>query len=120
MTETVYRKVEIPNKYDIIPIHTSDVASFLRCRRYWNWSSPTRSNLRHKVEIYGIDTNLWFGSGIHYALEMYYNPALRRDPVEAFQTWFEYQWNGGIVTEDWLDRTYDINPQKVVDLNDWP
>lgn len=112
MSSQLYSKVEIPSKYDIIPIHTSDVASFLRCRRYWNWTSPTRSNLRHRVEIYGINTNLWFGSGIHYALEMHYNPTIKRDPVEAFQTWFEYQWNGGLVTEDWLDRTYDISPQK--------
>ena len=104
-------KPQIPSKYDIIPIHTSDVASFLRCRRYWNWASPARQNLRHKVTIYGVNTNLWFGSGIHYALEMYYNPALKRDPVEAFQTWFEYQWNGGVVDEDWLDRTYDIHPK---------
>lgn len=111
MTETAYSKVVIPDKYDIIPIHTSDVANFLRCRRYWNWSSPARSNLRHRVEIYGINTNLWFGSGIHYALEMYYNPALKRDPVEAFQTWYEYQWNGGLVTEDWIERTYDIAPE---------
>lgn len=111
MTETLYSKVEIPSKWDVIPIHTSDVASFLTCRRKWNWGSPARQNLRHKVEIYGLDPNLWFGSGIHYALEMYYNPSLRRDPVEAFQTWFEYQWSGGTVTEEWLDRTYDIEPQ---------
>jgi hypothetical protein len=108
---SLYDKVTIPSKYDIIPIHTSDVANFLRCRRYWNWSSPARSNLRHRVEQYGINTNLWFGSGIHFALESYYNPLLQRSPVEAFQTWFEYQWNGGIVTPDWLDRTYDIKPE---------
>ena len=54
---------------------------------------------------------LWFGTGIHYALEMYYNPVLQRDPVEAFTTWFELQWNGGIVGPEFLDRTYDINPR---------
>jgi len=111
MTDTLYKKVEIPSKYDIIPIHTSDVGNFLYCRRYWNWASPARSNLRHKVEFYGIDTNLWFGSGIHYALESYYNPTLKRDPVEAFQTWYQYQWEGGLVTEDWLDRVYDVKPE---------
>lgn len=100
----------IPNKYDIIPIHGSDIASYQRCRRYWDWSSPSRHNLRRKVTIYGINVPLWFGTGIHYSLEMYYNPVIQRDPVEAFSTWFEYQWNGGIVTEEWLDRTYDNEP----------
>lgn len=56
---------------------------------------------------------LWYGNGIHYALEMYYDPLLQRDPVESFKTWYEYQWNGGIVTEEWLDRTYDVRPQLV-------
>lgn len=104
-------EVIIPSKYDVVPIHTSDVGNFLRCRRYWNWASPARSNLRHRVEQYGINVPMWFGNGIHYALEMYYNPQIKRDPVEAFQTWYEYQWNGGIVTEEWLDRTYDIHPE---------
>lgn len=105
----------IPNKYDIIPIHASDIASFLRCRRYWHWSSPAKLNLRRRVDIHGINMPLWFGSGIHYALEMYYNPFLRRDPVEAFKTWYQYQWEGGVVTEDWLERTYDAHP---VDLGE--
>jgi hypothetical protein len=54
---------------------------------------------------------MWFGTGIHYALENYYSPLLRRSPVEAFRTWFDIQWNGGTVTEEWLDRVYDLNPQ---------
>jgi hypothetical protein len=53
---------------------------------------------------------LWFGTGIHYALESYYHPILPLDPVEAFRTWYEYQWNGGIVTEEWLERSYDNDP----------
>jgi len=111
----IVTKPELPGKYDIIPIHASDIAAFKRCRRYWDWSSPTRTNLRRKVHIYGINFPLWFGSGIHYALEMYYDPILQRDPVEAFITWFTYQWEGGVVTEDWLERTYDINPVKIAD-----
>ena len=91
--------MEIPGKHDIIPIHCSDVASFKRCRRYWAFSSPTRQNLRRRVDLYGISMPLWFGTGIHYALEMFYNPTLRRDPVESWETWFDYQWNGGVVTE---------------------
>jgi PD-(D/E)XK nuclease superfamily len=103
----------IPSKWDTIPIHASDVASFLRCRRYWAWSSPSRLNLRRRVDIGGVNILLWYGSGIHYALEQYYNPFLKRDPIEAFRTWYEYQWEGGIVTEDWLERLYDNHPQPI-------
>ena len=106
---------DIPGKYDIIPIHTSDVASFLRCRRYWSWSSPARNNLRTRADVSGINPNLWFGTGIHYALEKYYSPVLRRDPVEAWQTWFKYQWDGGTVTDELLEHTYDNNPHKQAD-----
>jgi hypothetical protein len=112
-TGIVTQPTVVPSKWDIVPIHASDVSAYKRCRRYWNWSSPTRSNLRRRVEIHGVKMELWFGNGIHYALEMYYDPLLQRDPVEAFIQWWEYQWNGGIVTEEWLDRTYDIHPQRV-------
>lgn len=110
--EILLKPLDIPSKWDIIPIHTSDVANFKRCRRYWDWTSPARNNLRHKVEIYGVNLNLWFGTGVHYALEQYYDPMLSRDPVEAFLTWYQYQWEGGVVGEEWLDRTYDIHAQR--------
>lgn len=109
--ELLTRPPDIPSKWDIIPIHGSDVASYKRCRRYWDWTSPARNNLRRRVEIYGINLPLWFGTGIHYALEMYYDPMLRRDPVESFKTWFQFQWEGGVVGPEWLDRTYDIHPR---------
>lgn len=102
---------KVPSKYDIIPIHASDIGNYMRCRRYWDWSSPARNNLRQKVSFYGIDTRLWFGTGIHYALEHYYNPTLQRDPVETWLTWYELQWAGGIVTEADLEYTYDLNPK---------
>lgn len=115
---SVYKEPVIPNKYDIIPIHNSDRAAFKRCRRYWNWSSPARDNLTLRADIYGVNTNLWFGTGIHWALEQYYNPLLQRDPVEAWKTWFDIQWRGGTVTEEWLDRVYDLNPRKLPDTDD--
>jgi hypothetical protein len=34
--------------------------------------------------------------------------------VEAWTTWFDVQWRGGTVTEEWLDRVYDLNPRPVV------
>jgi hypothetical protein len=42
-----------------------------------------------------------------------YDPMLKRDPVEVFKTWFQFQWEGGIVSEKWLDLTYDIHPRLV-------
>ncbi|MEM4409811.1 MAG: PD-(D/E)XK nuclease family protein [Candidatus Caldarchaeum sp.] len=104
---------EIPNRYEVLPIHASDISAFMRCRRYWDWSSPLRRNLRRRAEIFGIDLNLWFGSGIHYALEKYYDPKLRRDPVETFSTWFDLQWNGGVVTSEELNLVYDSHPREI-------
>lgn len=106
---------EIPSKYDCIPIHASDISSFLTCRRRWDWTSPSRNNLRRRVELYGVDPNLWFGTGIHYALERYYSPVLRRDPVEVFSTWFTMQWEGGFIPTDedehlQLEQSYDLDP----------
>jgi hypothetical protein len=103
-----------PSKWDIIPIHASDIGAFKRCRRYWDWSSPSRTNLRRKVHIFGINVPLWYGTGIHWSLEQYYNPEIRRDPVEAWLWWFELQWNGGVVYEDELDLSYDLHPQVVI------
>ncbi len=100
-----------PSKWDIIPIHSSDRATFKFCRRQWAWSSPSRLNLIPRADVYGVDKNLWFGTGIHDALEQYYNPTLKRDPAEAWQTWFELQWRGGIVTADEVKQFVDRNPR---------
>jgi len=42
-----------------------------------------------------------------------YDPILQRDPVASFMQWYELQWKGGIVDEEFLDRTYDVNPVAV-------
>lgn len=109
----LWRPPEIPSKWDIIPIHNSDRASFKRCRRYFDWTSPTRHNLSLRADINGINKDLWFGTGIHYALENYYNPVLRRDPVESWRTWYNIQYRGGLVDSSWLDKVYDLNPRRV-------
>ena len=115
MTQTLYTLPELPHKHDIIPIHASDISSFLTCRRRWDWTSPSRNNLTRKVQLYGVNPNLWFGTGIHYALERFYSPILRRDPVEVFSTWFAMQWEGGFIPvgEDehlQLEQSYDLEP----------
>lgn len=94
----------VPSKYDIIPIHTSDRGTFKSCRRRWNWSSPAKDNLVPKLTVSGVTIHLWFGTGIHYALERYYNPGLSEDPIVTFESWFNMHWNGGNVTKDELDE----------------
>lgn len=103
----------VPDKTDILPVHTSDRAVFKRCRRKWDWSSPIRENLVPTVFSVGVNMNLWFGSGIHWALAQYYDPILHRDPVEAWIWWYELTWKGGIVSPDAVELSYDRNPVKV-------
>ena len=103
-----------PSKWNIIPIHSSDRAAFKFCRRKWAWSSPARMNLIPRTQVYGVQENLWFGTGIHHALERYYNPGIREHPAIAFATWFELQWRGGIVSEhevkEFADREPSLRP----------
>src|SRR5262245_21899896 len=42
---------------------------------------------------------------------MFYQPGLRRDPVEAWLTWYDIQVRGGTVDYTWLDHVYDLNPK---------
>lgn len=109
-----------PSKWNIIPIHSSDRAAFKFCRRQWAWSSPTRLNLIPRADVQGIEKNLWFGTGIHYALEQFYNPVLRRDPAEAWLSWFELQWRGGLVGSEQIKQFADRNPINVSDPPDLP
>lgn len=106
-----------PSKYDIIPIHSSDRAAFKFCRRKWAWSSPARLNLVPKSSVFGVQENLWFGTGIHYALERYYNPLLREHPAIAFAGWFDIQWLGGTISPDEVKEYSDRNPVRKQDGN---
>lgn len=111
-----------PNKFDIIPIHNSDRAAFKFCRRQWAWSSPSRLNLIPKASVHGISEPLWFGTGIHYALERYYNPGISEDPAVAWEAWFDLQWRGGIVDEteikQFVDRNPTVIPQETITQSD--
>jgi hypothetical protein len=104
-------QIEVPSKWDIIPLHTSDRAAFKQCRRKWYWSSPAQSNLVPKASVYGIYPPFWFGTGIHYALQNYYNPELKEDPEVTFDTWYYLQWNGGIIKESELKAYEDRMPE---------
>lgn len=68
-------------------LRTSDRTSFKGCRRRWNWQSNLRQNLEPKQG----QNALWFGTGIHFALEEYFDPTCDRPwkarPSEAFQAY---------------------------------
>lgn len=49
----------------VAAIHTSDRGLYKSCRRRWHWQSHLRSGL----EPFTKASPLWFGSGIHFALE---------------------------------------------------
>jgi PD-(D/E)XK nuclease superfamily len=104
-------RIIVPSKWDVIPVHASDRGTWKFCRRQWTWSSPTRRNLIPKTHVHGIRIPLWFGSGIHYALERYYNPVLHEDPETTFRTWFSLEWNGGLITEAELPQYVDRFPE---------
>ena len=110
MSVVAPQKITVPDKYDIIPIHTSDRSTFKDCRRRWAWSSPAQQNLVPKVSIYGIYVPFWFGEGIHYALEKHYDPFLKEDAEVAWETWFNLQWIGGKIKESELEQFKDRKP----------
>lgn len=60
--------IKLPSAAEVIPIHTSDRQTFKFCRRRWDWSSPMRRNLVPNT----VQFPLWFGTGMHYALERFY------------------------------------------------
>lgn len=107
------KDIEIPSKYEIIPIHTSDRATFKFCRRQWEWSSPARRNLVRKVRVHGVIMPLWFGTGIHHALASFYDPVLKGDPELVFEAWFNTEWLGGIVSYQDLEHYADRDPEPV-------
>lgn len=93
-----------------IRIHTSDTATFKRCRRRWDWTSPNRGNLRPKVSAQGINFNLAFGTIVHKQLERYYAGDI---PIDEMRETFEEDWlalidrvrelNEGFFTENWQE-----------------
>jgi len=108
-TAQVIAPPEVPSKWDIIPIHTSDRGAFKDCRRRWAWSSPSRRNLTPRIAAMGVYMPFWFGTGIHKGIQYYYGK-LAEDPVAVFEAWFDLEWNGGLVHESELEGYADRDP----------
>lgn len=70
---------------NIVALHTHDRISFKRCRRKWDFSSPLRQHLAATFESKGP---LWFGTGMHYALEDYHGWQKYHSPLHAFQAYY--------------------------------
>lgn len=70
-----------PGRGRIAIIRTSDRIQFRSCRRRWGWQSHLRGNLTSKE----VASPLWFGSGIHYALEDFHSSNLYGHPARAFK-----------------------------------
>lgn len=69
-------------------IHVTDVESFLRCRRLWDWQSMMRQGLQPAE----MPAPLFLGQGVHVALDAYYSVAPEeRKPYIALQAFNEWK-----------------------------
>jgi len=66
-------------------IRTSDRISFKSCRRRWAWGSSLRGNLTQKATV----DPLWYGTGIHYALEDFHGHNFYGHPTKSFKAYAE-------------------------------
>lgn len=82
--------IEVPETFTVakepvvIAIRNSDRATYRRCRRKWDLQSALRQNL---VSTGEQRAPLWFGSGIHFALEDYHGYNRFGDPRRAFDAY---------------------------------
>ncbi len=74
----------VPENY--IAIHTSDRIDFRRCRRKWFLGSELQ---RHLALRGGLNVNMWYGSGFHFALEDYHGYNRFKDPAKAFYAYLD-------------------------------
>ena len=67
-------------------LRTSDRNAYRNCRRNWAWSSHLRNNLTSKGSS---PVPLWFGSGIHFALEDYHGSRKHVHPRDAWLNFYQ-------------------------------
>lgn len=90
-----------PNNPRVAIIRTSDRIAFKNCRRRWGWSSHLRHNLGPRSGI----SPLWFGSGIHFALEDFHGWNRFGHPKEAFIAYYKAtkEWRPDKLPDDHAD-----------------
>ena len=79
------QKTVRPSGERVIVIGTSDRGSFKRCRRQWDWSSPMRRGLAVRDQ----KRPLWFGTGMHHALEDYHGLRVYENPQAAIDDYLQ-------------------------------
>ncbi|MBT9167370.1 MAG: hypothetical protein DDT19_00699 [Syntrophomonadaceae bacterium] len=70
---------------DFLEIHTSDRSLFKRCRRKWGFASPLKMHL--EPDPPSDILSLWFGTGIHFALEDHHGFRKFASPSEALEAY---------------------------------
>lgn len=78
--------MQTPQQSGYYSIHTTDRASFKRCKRRWDFASPLRQYL---APIEGKSIALWFGTGFHFALEDFHGLRLWNTPDKAFEAYVQ-------------------------------
>src|SRR6266576_2717151 len=68
---------------NIARIRTSDRIGFKRCRRRWGWNSHLRGNLGPRES----QAPLWYGTGMHFALEDFHGYNNYGSPTAAFKAY---------------------------------
>lgn len=81
-------------------LRTSDRILFKRCRRLWGWLSHLRQGRRNRENA----DYLWFGTGIHYALEDFHGLNLYGHPSRSFQAYVEACRRAGVLPATWQEH----------------
>ena len=83
-------------------IRTSDRIQFKLCRRRWAWQSHMKMNLEPTTAA----TPLWFGTGIHFALEDLHGYKKYEKPLHAFRDYVKATITQGrqYLPDDWKEH----------------
>lgn len=97
----------------VIPIHTSDRITFKQCRRKWDLSSRLRQNMKPKAPAKALE----FGTAIHAALEVYYEPALWNADREVVNRLALHRFLE-VCSEQRAERGPDISEEDKIDFQE--
>jgi hypothetical protein len=81
-------------------LRTSDRILFRKCRRLWGWTSHLRQGRTFTENA----DYLWFGTGVHYALEDYHGLNFYGHPAKAFLAYVTASETAGILPGTWREH----------------
>jgi len=93
-------RVHLAEEQSPFMLRTSDRILFKRCRRLWGWMSHLRQGRRLQENA----DYLWFGTGIHYALEDYHGLNLYGHPAKAFIAFVEASRAAEMLPATWQEH----------------